>query len=39
VIGVQFLLYDGFKGILGVAFDDLNLVLDVFYAVRQGLTY
>ena len=37
VIGIQFLLYDAFKGVLGVASDDLSLVLDVFYAVRQGL--
>eukprot|EP00519_Triparma_laevis_P007880 CAMPEP_0182495354 /NCGR_PEP_ID=MMETSP1321-20130603/4149_1 /TAXON_ID=91990 /ORGANISM="Bolidomonas sp., Strain RCC1657" /LENGTH=766 /DNA_ID=CAMNT_0024698705 /DNA_START=616 /DNA_END=2912 /DNA_ORIENTATION=+ len=37
VIGLQFLLYDYTKGLLGVGSDDLNLVLDVFYAVRQGI--
>ena len=37
VIGLQFLLYDYAKSLLGVGSDDLNLVLDVFYAVRQGL--
>mmetsp|Transcript_34050 Transcript_34050/g.61163 ORF Transcript_34050/g.61163 Transcript_34050/m.61163 type:complete len:118 (+) Transcript_34050:3109-3462(+) len=37
VIGLQFFLYDYLKSQLGVGTDDLTLVLDVFYAVRQGL--
>ena len=37
VIGLQFLLYDYTKSLLGVGSDDLNLVLDVFYAIRLGL--
>lgn len=37
VIGLQFFLYDFTKAELGVGTDDLTLVLDVFYAVRQGL--
>lgn len=37
VIGLQFFLYDYVKNILEVGSDDLSLVLDVFYAVRQGL--
>jgi hypothetical protein len=37
VIGLQFFLYDYVKGLLEVGSDDLSLVLDVFYAVRQGL--
>eukprot|EP00581_Thalassiosira_minuscula_P015999 CAMPEP_0183720514 /NCGR_PEP_ID=MMETSP0737-20130205/13110_1 /TAXON_ID=385413 /ORGANISM="Thalassiosira miniscula, Strain CCMP1093" /LENGTH=1090 /DNA_ID=CAMNT_0025950389 /DNA_START=103 /DNA_END=3375 /DNA_ORIENTATION=+ len=37
VIGLQFFLYDYVKSELGVGTDDLTLVLDVFYAVRQGL--
>lgn len=37
VIGLQFFLYDFIKNILEVGSDDLSLVLDVFYAVRQGL--
>lgn len=37
VIGLQFFLYDYVKTILQVGSDDLSLVLDVFYAVRQGL--
>jgi len=37
VIGLQFFLYDYAKNVFGVGSDDLNLVLDVFYAVRQGL--
>ena len=37
VIGLQFFLYDYVKTLLEVGSDDLNLVLDVFYAVRQGL--
>lgn len=37
VIGLQFLLYDYTKSVLGVGSDDLNLVLDVFYAIRVGL--
>lgn len=37
VIGLQFFLYDYAKNLFGVGSDDLNLVLDVFYAVRQGL--
>ncbi|VEU35297.1 unnamed protein product [Pseudo-nitzschia multistriata] len=38
VIGLQFFLYDYVKNILEVGSDDLSLVLDVFYAVRQGLS-
>jgi hypothetical protein len=38
VIGLQFFLYDYVKTLLSVGSDDLSLVLDVFYAVRQGLT-
>jgi len=37
VIGLQFFLYDYVKTIFQVGPDDLSLVLDVFYAVRQGL--
>lgn len=37
VIGLQFFLYDYVKSLLQVGSDDLSLVLDVFYAVRQGL--
>jgi hypothetical protein len=37
VIGLQFFLYDYVKNILQVGSDDLSLVLDVFYAIRQGL--
>jgi hypothetical protein len=37
VIGLQFFLYDYVKVLLQVGSDDLSLVLDVFYAVRQGL--
>jgi len=37
VIGCQFFLYDYVKNLLSVGSDDLSLVLDVFYAVRQGL--
>jgi len=37
VIGLQFFLYDYVKNIFEVGSDDLSLVLDVFYAVRQGL--
>ena len=37
VVGLQFFLYDYVKNILEVGSDDLSLVLDVFYAVRQGL--
>lgn len=37
VIGLQFFLYDYAKNLLQVGSDDLSLVLDVFYAVRQGL--
>jgi len=37
VIGLQFFLYDYVKGLFRVGSDDLTLVLDVFYAVRQGL--
>ena len=37
VIGLQFFLYDYAKTLLEVGSDDLSLVLDVFYAVRQGL--
>jgi len=37
VIGLQFFLYDYVKNVFQVGSDDLSLVLDVFYAVRQGL--
>mmetsp|Transcript_19514 Transcript_19514/g.42090 ORF Transcript_19514/g.42090 Transcript_19514/m.42090 type:complete len:1057 (+) Transcript_19514:108-3278(+) len=37
VIGLQFFLYDYIKTLLDVGTDDLTLVLDVFYAIRQGL--
>jgi len=37
VIGLQFFLYDYLKSVFRVGSDDLTLVLDVFYAVRQGL--
>ena len=37
VIGLQFFLYDYVKNVLEVGSDDLSLVLDVFFAVRQGL--
>ena len=37
VIGLQFFLYDFVKGLFNVSSDDLTLVLDVFYAIRQGL--
>lgn len=37
VIGLQFFLYDYVKTLLDVGTDDLTLVLDVFYAIRQGL--
>ena len=37
VIGLQFFLYDYVKNIFEVGSDDLSLVLDVFYAIRQGL--
>eukprot|EP00979_Chaetoceros_neogracilis_P012187 scaffold3156_cov268-Chaetoceros_neogracile.AAC.18 len=37
VIGLQFFLYDYAKNVFQVGSDDLTLVLDVFYAVRQGL--
>ena len=37
VIGLQFFFYDYVKNLFGVGSDDLNLVLDVFYAVRKGL--
>jgi solute carrier family 25 (mitochondrial phosphate transporter), member 3 len=37
VIGLQFFLYDYVKNVFEVGSDDLTLVLDVFYAVRQGL--
>jgi hypothetical protein len=37
VIGLQFFLYDYVKTVFEVGSDDLNLVLDVFYAVREGL--
>ncbi len=38
VIGLQFFLYDYIKTLLDVGTDDLTLVLDVFYAIRQGLS-
>jgi len=37
VIGFQFFLYDYAKTVFQVGSDDLTLVLDVFYAIRQGL--
>jgi len=37
VIGLQFFLYDYAKNLFEVGSDDLKLVLDVFYAIRQGL--
>lgn len=37
VIGLQFFLYDYVKNLFQVGSDDLNLVLDVFYAIRAGL--
>jgi hypothetical protein len=37
VIGLQFFLYDYVKNILQVGYEDLSLVMDVFYAVRKGL--
>ena len=37
VIGLQFFLYDYAKTVFEVGSDDLTLVLDVFYAIRQGL--
>lgn len=37
VIGLQFFLYDYTKNIFQVSSEDLTLVLDVFYAIRQGL--
>jgi hypothetical protein len=37
VVGLQFFLYDYVKNLLNVGSDDLSLVLDVFYAIRQGL--
>jgi hypothetical protein len=37
VIGLQFFLYDYVKNLFNVGADDLDLVLDVFYAVRAGL--
>ncbi len=37
VIGLQFFLYDYAKTLFEVGSDDLTLVLDVFYAIRQGL--
>ncbi len=37
VIGLQFFLYDYVKNLFQVGSDDFSLVLDVFYAVRQGL--
>lgn len=38
VIGLQFFLYDYAKNIFQVGSEDLTLVLDVFYAIRQGLS-
>jgi len=38
VIGLQFFLYDFVKNLFQVGSDDLSLVLDVFYAVRAGLS-
>ncbi len=37
VIGLQFFLYDYVKNLLNVSSDNLKLVLDVFFAFRQGL--
>jgi hypothetical protein len=37
VIGLQFFLYDFAKTLFSVGTEDLKLVLDVFYAIRQGL--
>jgi hypothetical protein len=37
VIGLQFFLYDYAKNIFQVGSEDLTLILDVFYAIRQGL--
>jgi len=37
VIGLQFFLYDYAKNVFHVGSEDLTLVLDVFYAIRQGL--
>ena len=37
VIGLQFFLYDYAKNVFHVGSDDLTLILDVFYAIRQGL--
>ncbi len=37
VIGLQFFLYDYAKSVFQVGSEDLTLVLDVFYAIRQGL--
>jgi len=37
VIGLQFFLYDYVKSLFRVGSEDLQLVLDVFYAIRQGL--
>jgi hypothetical protein len=37
VVGLQFFLYDYAKNLLNVGSEDLSLVLDVFYAVRQRL--
>ena len=37
VIGLQFFLYDYAKTVFQVGSEDLTLVLDVFYAIRQGL--
>ena len=37
VIGLQFFLYDYVKNLFQVGSDDLTLVLDVFYSIRQGL--
>lgn len=39
VIGLQFFLYDYAKNVFQVGTEDLSLVLDVFYAVRQGLVH
>ena len=38
VIGLQFFLYDYAKNVFQVGSEDLTLVLDVFYAIRQGLS-
>ncbi len=37
VIGLQFFLYDYAKNVFQVGSEDLTLILDVFYAIRQGL--